>query len=346
MTTGAAPPSRGPTLRDVASRAGVPLSAASLVLNGKPGVSAERKDRVLRAVADLGYVPQRRDPASAPPALVGLVMEALSPAAARDGFMTEVLAGVEAGLRAAGLAMLLHLHRGEDDPVAELRRLVGRDVDAVIVANGGDVGEAVIDRVLATGTPTVLLENYLDAPVHAVVADNFAAGYRCTRALLERGHRRIAMLAGSTRYVGLTDRRRGHEAALTEAGIPVDPALVPPQPAGTERKGYDQMRTLLALPDRPTAVYAVSDRTAIGAYAALADAGLRVPDDVSVIGTDDIVESALLSPPLSTFVVPTFELGRAAARTVVALLGDEPPAPSRTILLGRLELRGSVRDLR
>ena len=240
--------------------------------------------------------------------------------------------------------MLLRLYRPGDDPVNDLRALGGRDLDGVIVANGGDIDQDAIERVLAHGIPTVLLENYLetDADVPAVVADNFTAGYRCTRHLLDLGHRRIGMLLGSTRYVSLRDRRRGHEIALLEAGITPDPDLMPPQESSTSTKGYEQMRRLLALPEPPTAVYAVSDKSAMGAYTAIAEAGLAIPRDISITGTDDVLQSALLAPPLTTFTIPKFELGRAAAHTMTNLLGNRAIAATRTILNGRIAMRDST----
>lgn len=334
---------RPPTLRDIASRAGVPLSAVSLVLNDKSGVSAARRVRIRQALAELRYVPQPRRPAAPPStAVVGLIMETLSSTAAEDGFIAEVVSGVEHGLRSAGLRMVLQLYRDADDPVSDLRALMGRDVDGMIVANGGDIDTDVVERIMATGVPTVLLENYLDGAVHAVVADNFSAGYRSTQHLIALGHRRIAMLVGSERYVSLTDRRRGYEVALLEAGLEVDRTLMPAQHPGSARKGYAQMLTLLALPQPPTAVYAVSDRSAMGAYAAVAETGLTIPQDISVVGTDDVSESAYLAPPLTTFRVPKLDLGRAAARTMQSLLGGDPPAPSRTVVHGALQVRDST----
>ncbi|MDT0344181.1 LacI family DNA-binding transcriptional regulator [Streptomyces litchfieldiae] len=333
------------TLRDVAEAAGVPLSSVSLVVNGKPGVSDMRRKRILQAIEALQYVPPRRSADTRKPRrIVGLVMEALSPAAAQDGFMAEVVSGVEDGLRGQGLQMLLHLYRPHDDPISDLRSLTGRGVDGMIVANGGDIDEAAVQRILATDVPVVLLENYLDhdTGIHAVVADNFTAGYRCTQHLLELGHRRIGMLVGSTCYVSLTDRRRGYHAALLEAGLTPVPELTPPQEAGAPVKGYQQMRKLLNLPEPPTAVYAVSDKSAMGAYTAIAEAGLEIPRDISIIGTDDVLQSTLLSPPLTTFVVPKFELGRMAAQAVHTLIDTPSAAASRTVLHGRIAQRAST----
>lgn len=336
--------SRSPTLRDIASRAGVSLSSVSLVLNGKPGVSQERKDRILEAIAALQYVHQpkkvvvrQRQP------VIGLIMETLSPSASRDGFIAEVVSGVEAGLHSAGLRMLLHLYRKHDDPVSDLRALMGRDVDGMIITNGGDIDATVIEKIMGTGVPTVLVENYLETQTHSVVADNFTAGLRATDYLISLGHQRIGMLVGSSRYISLTDRRRGYEAALLAGDLPVERELMPPQPPSSGLKGYVQMRTLISLQRPPTAVYAVSDKSAMGAYAAVVEAGLSIPRDISIVGTDDVAESLYLTPPLTTFSVPKFELGRAAAQKMLALLGSDPPAPSRTVLLGKLKIRQSTR---
>ncbi|SDT26819.1 LacI family DNA-binding transcriptional regulator [Microlunatus soli] len=334
------------TLRDVATEAGVPLSAVSLVLNGKPGVSEQRRKKILQAIESLDYVarPKASDRKPATP-LIGLVMETLSPAAAQDGFMAEVVSGVSDGLRDLGMQMLLHLYRPDDDPLSDLRSLMGRDVDGMIVANGGDIDQAAVEQILAAGIPVVLLENYLDidTDIHAVVADNFTAGYRSTRHLLDLGHRRIGMLVGSTRYISLIDRRRGYQAALLEAGIVPDPDLMPAQQADSRSKGHQQMQQLLALAEPPSAVYAVSDKSAMGAYQAISQAGLKIPDDISIVGTDNVEQSSLLSPPLTTFTIPKFELGRSAAQTMHAVITNGRPASSRTVLHGRVIERESTR---
>lgn len=338
------------TMRDVADHAGVSVSAVSLVLNGKPGVSERRRQAIRRSIDALGYVHLQRPQMTTRATAIGLVMEALSPEAAKDGFMAEVVSGVEQGLRDHDMHMLLQLCRSGDDPLRDLEEVSGRRVDGVILANGGDVDHEVVRRVIASGVPVVLLENYLEnsARTHAVTADNFTAGHLSTTHLLELGHRRIGMLLGSTRYVSLRDRRYGYQAALLDAGIQPDPALMPVQEHGEQIKGYRQTEHLLQLPDPPTAIYAVSDKSAFGAYQAIADAGLRIPEDISIVGTDDVRQSQIVSPPLTTFHVPTFDLGRAAAATMSSLIesnDSDRVIPARTSLLGSLVVRGSTRRL-
>lgn len=332
------------TMRDVALRSGIPLSAVSLALNGRSGVSNSRREKVLAAAAELEYEHRQRQPTAT---IVGLVMEAISRRSAQDGFMAELVSGVEDGLREHGLKMVLHLCRQGEDPLASLHQTLNRPVDGVILANGGDIDDEVVRQVLNAKIPVVLLENYLQraAFVHSVVADNFTAGLLSTRHLLELGHRRIGMLVGSTRYVSLRDRRFGYEAALMEAGIVPDRDLMPSQKSGEEIKGYRQMQQLLALADPPTAVYAVSDKSAMGAYQALRNAGLRIPDDMSIVGTDDVHQSRLLDPPLTTYHVPTLDMGRTAASTMKGLIDHAKLPPARTALLGALIERSSTRSI-
>jgi DNA-binding LacI/PurR family transcriptional regulator len=123
-------------------------------------------------------------------------------------------------------------------------------------------------------------------------------------AVNDLGHTRIGALPGPAKYKSLVDRLRGHTIALLERGLVPDLALQPPPTPGHPRKGYVQMQEILALPRRPTAVFAVSDKTAFGAMEAIKDAGLRIPRDISIVGIDDVHESACSSPPLTTYHVP------------------------------------------
>jgi DNA-binding LacI/PurR family transcriptional regulator len=332
-----------PSIREVAALAGVSISAVSLAINGKPGVSAAKRARVLRTVQEMGYVRNGHRPAATGTRVLGLLMETLSIPAAHDRFYAEIVAGVEEAAQRLGYRLLLHLYRPGVDPIGDIRGLMGRDIQGLIIANGGDVTDDVIARIARGKTPLVLVENYVSEPVHAILADNFTAGLEVTRHLLELGHTRIGALAGPAKYKSLVDRLRGHSVALMEHGLPpADPQLRPPPTAGHPRKGYVQMQQLLALSHRPTAVFAVSDKTAFGAMEAIKDAGLRIPEDVSIVGIDDVHESAYSTPPLTTYLVPKRALGEMAVATLDALLAHgTPPAPAKIALTGALVVRES-----
>jgi DNA-binding LacI/PurR family transcriptional regulator len=237
---------------------------------------------------------------------------------------------------------LLHVYRPDIDPIHSLRELMGRDIDGLIIANDGDVTPQVIRKISEAGVQMVLIENFQSFPIHSVTADNYTAGRVMTEYLIKLGHTRIGALGGPAKYSSLRDRMRGHIITMIEHGLPVDPALQPPPVSGNPRKGYVQMQQLLALPEPPTAVFAVSDRAAIGAMEAIKDAGLRIPDDISVVGIDDVRDSAYSTPPLTTFSVPKYDLGRVAIFILHDLISGKLIPPARTVLLGKLVERQSA----
>jgi len=333
---------KSPTMRDVAAAAGVSLSTVSLVLNGKSGVAPARRERVLKAMKDLGYIASSRQNLAAGTRVLGLLMESLSEASRSEGFYTRIVSGIEDTAYELGYQVLLHVYRPDVDPLNSLRELMGRDIDGLIVANDGDVTPQVIQKITNVGVPIVLIENYQSFPIHSLTADNFTAGRMMTEYLIGLGHRRIGGIGGPLKYSSLRDRMRGHRVALLEHGIDIDPALQPPPVSGNPRKGYVQMQQLLALPEPPTAVFAVSDRAAFGAMDAIKDAGLRVPEDISVVGIDDVRDSAFSTPPLTTFSVPKYELGRSAVYMLHDLIHGKAIPPCRMVLLGNLVERRSA----
>jgi len=329
-------------MRDVAAAAGVSLSTVSLVVNGKPGVAPNRRERVIQVIKELGYTADSRVISPVETKVFGLLMESLSEASRSEGFYTRIVSGIEETAYELGYQVLLHVYRPDIDPIHSLRELMGRDIDGLIIANDGDVTPQVIRKISEAGVQMVLIENFQSFPIHSVTADNYTAGRVMTEYLIKLGHTRIGALGGPAKYSSLRDRMRGHIITMIEHGLPVDPALQPPPVSGNPRKGYVQMQQLLALPEPPTAVLAVSDRAAIGAMEAIKDAGLRIPDDISVVGIDDVRDSAYSTPPLTTFSVPKYDLGRVAIFILHDLISGKLIPPARTVLLGKLVERQSA----
>jgi len=332
---------KAPNMRDVAAAAGVSLSAVSLVVNGKPGVAPTRRERILKAMEDLGYVADRQNSA-VETKVFGLLMESLTEASRSDGFYTRIVSGIEDTAYTLGYQVLLHVYRPAIDPLDSLRELMGRDIDGLIIANDGDVTPKVIQKITESRVPTVLVENTQSFQIHSLTADNFSAGRIMTEYLIRLGHRRIGGISGPSKYSSLNDRMRGHQVALIEHGVPVDSTLQPSPVSGNPRKGYEQMQQLLSLAEPPTAVFAVSDRAAFGAMDAIKDAGLRVPDDISVVGIDDVRDSAYSTPPLTTFSVPKYDLGRTAVLILHDLTNGKAIPPCKTVLLGNIVERKSA----
>jgi len=334
---------RRPSMRDVARAAGVSLSAVSLVAAGRPGVGDETRARTLAVMRQLGYAPRPRGQVEETRYTLAVISERLLQPIERDVFYAEILQGIQAEAQRQGHRVLLHLLEGGETGVDTMIAGMRGEIDGLILANGGDMTDEAIMRLVISQAPAVLVDNYVvDQPLHCVVADNVTAGYLATRHLLRLGHRRIGLLAGPHKYRSLVDRQEGYVAALMERETPIDRALIvaPTHHAGGQ-KGYHQMLRLLDAPAPPTAVVAISDKTAFGAMEALKERGVRIPEDMALVSIDDVAESAHTTPPLTTVGVPRVEMGAEAVRRLLALLRDEGTGPTKTTLYTRLIVRQS-----
>jgi LacI family transcriptional regulator len=298
------------TTHDVAARAGVSQATVSLVLSGNPRarVSAETRARVQRVASELGYRPnllarglvQRRSFA------IGVVVPDLG-----NPFYTDVVAGVERVAVDEGYAVLLCDAR-EIPAASHVEALRARLVDGLII-------DAVGAASLAEETLRDLNVVLVDEPSErwpGVASDALLAGQLAGRHLLELGHRRLAFAGPATDVFAFRMRERGFVQVLREAGVELpSEALrrVPPTLAG----GQAAIRTLLALRPRPTALFCANDLIALGALKGCLSAGVRVPDEFSLVGCDDIEMSRVVTPELSTVSIPARELGARAARLLL-----------------------------
>jgi LacI family transcriptional regulator len=340
-----------PTIRDVALEAGVSLSAVSLYLNNKPGLSNETRDRIAAAAERVGYVPRGRTrvtPAAgsaASTSLIGMLLENLPFPAFSDILYLQVLQGFESEARRRGYHTVITT-LDTQDVLQVPAAVIDGQFAGLVALGGGDVSDDFIHSVLATGVPLVLVDNYLlSGEVDCVVPDNEIGAYFATRHLIERGHRRIAAIAGPAKYKTLTDRLQGYLRAMHEAGLGPHPQMIQPSLShGLPNKGYLEMQALLACPELPTAVFCVSDRTALSALTALNEAGLRVPDDIALVGFDNVPEGGHSTPALTTVHMPKREMGVVAARRLAELIGqgESEPAPLKIVLPTHLVVRAST----
>src|SRR5215212_4752220 len=333
-----------PTMRDIARRAGVPVSAVPLVLEDKPGVSPARRARIQAVVQELGY---QRPGGRARPVRrhrLGLVIEARGIPIFTDYYYGEILVGIQLEAKRLGLSVWLHTFDPEMEGIDDVARQAREEVDGLIVVSGGDMTDERIMRLAGTGLPAVLVDNFLIGhDLHAIVPDNFGAGFIAARHLLELGHRQIAMIAGSGAYRKFVLRQDGFREAMALAGVTVSSALLPPPVPGEERLGESQTRQLLALPasERPTAIVTSNDRLASQALAILHRAGLRAPDDISVVGIGDTDAATTTIPPLTTVSVPRRGLGVLGVRRLAVLRGGTAPPPYRIVVATQLVVRES-----
>ena len=329
-----------PTVKDVARRAGVSPATVSNVINRKGNVSPALVESVTRAIEELGYRPNvlARGLRVSRTYTVGLVIsDMLNP------YFSEIAAGVERVCSGRGYTVLFCTTG--DDKYAEAKHvqvLRDRQVDGIIVASTG-AGNEVIEKLVADGYPVVLINRRLDGvEADSVVSDNVGGALQVMDYLVSLGHRRIAFVAGARDSLPSRERLDGYLRGLAKAGIMVDNDIIR---YGYLKYsgGYEAAKYLLALPDRPTAIFAANDMMAIGVMDAVLEAGLTIPQDISLVGFDDTMLSSLKRINLTTVRQSYLELGEIATKMLLDKLSKRPGRRSlkRQVVPCSLVVRGS-----
>jgi LacI family transcriptional regulator len=329
------------TINDVARTAGVSVATVSKVINGRYGVAAATSQRVQEVIEQLGYESSlvARSLRSHRTNVIGILVAEFEP------FSTEILKGASAAI--AGTRYELLAYSGGATPAQGakvgwerryLSRLSGTLIDGAVL-----VTPTVVD--IQAGVPVVAIDPHLGpSGLPTVDSDNLHGARLATEHLIALGHRRIGFLGGREDLESSRLREEGYRAALSAAGIPVDPALM--RVGGYRRETTaDPAHDLLSMADRPTAVFAANDLSAIATIEVARSLGLSVPDDLSVVGFDNIPESGLISPALTTVSQPMQQMGVTAIELLVALMtGGEVPS-DHVRLPTELVRRGSTRAI-
>jgi LacI family transcriptional regulator len=327
------------TLEMVARASGVSPSTVSRILNGTAIVSDDKRAAVDQAIAELGFVPNpiARGLAGGRTLSVGVITQAID-----SPFYGVALRGIEEGLGRAGYsALFVSGHWNADEEKRCIETLRQRRVDGLIILHGR-LGNATL-RTVAKTLPTVITGRALKAPnLYALDFDNVEGARQATQHLLDLGHRDIAHIAGDLAHPDAELRLRGYRLALEAAGRPFRPELVLPG-MYFEDSGRLAVERLLESRQRFSAIFAANDQMAFGAAVALHAHGLRVPDDVSLVGFDDLAGAAHVVPPLTTVHQAGLELGRIAASSLLAMLGGQ--TPDEVLPPPRLIVRASTRAL-
>jgi LacI family transcriptional regulator len=312
------------TIRDVAREAGVSVATVSRVFNDSGPVKEETRRRILEVARGLRFTPNTaaRSLSTRRTQTVGVLLPDLY-----GEFFSEIIRGIDQTVQLHGFHVLVSSsHNDRSEVAAALRAMRGR-VDGLIVM-APEVDVATLAANVPDRVPMVLLNTPLEEHGYESIAvDNRGGAEQMTRHLLQQGHQRIAHISGGEQNHDGRERLCGYRAALAEAGVNADPALVI-EGDFTETAGHDSALALLALADPPTAIFAANDSMAIGALSALQHAGVRVPEEVAVVGFDDIPIAQYVTPPLTTVRVAISSLGaRAAVRLFEAM--QAPGSPGR-----------------
>jgi len=324
------------SMRDVAQVAGVSLATVSYVVNqGPKPVSAEMRERVLRAMGELGYQGRRRGRSRSRPLTVGAIVPD-----ATNSFFSQALAGVEATLRERG--HLLLVGSSDEDPVRELELVTaltrGRAAGLILTPCTSVPRE--VERLAAGGLPVTLMDREDgETTLNRVVMDNYQSAFRATRLLAESGYRRIALINGPEHITPARDRLRGYRDALQLAELSVASAYVRLGPF-TFDHGRQSTLDLLSLANRPEAIFSSSAILTTGVLAALRERRLHWPEDIAIVGFGDAAWASLVTPTLTVIEQPARQLGEVAARLLLATEAG-PGSGQRVVLDSHLVLRES-----
>jgi LacI family transcriptional regulator len=327
------------TIRDVAREAGVSVSTVSRVLNEKPDVAPATRERVQAVIASLNFRanPAARRLAGASIRAVGLLMPGL-----RSQYELDIMRGVAEAVAATGRELVVYYQ--SDATARKLRALFARlmrsPIDGLVIVLPRSAEDEAL-QLQQRGMPVVLVDHRgLGTRVPAVAAANFQGGCDGTRYLLGLGHRRIGYIVGDPAVPASGERLAGYQHALAEAGLPVDEGLIY-RGDFSSMSGYAAARALMALPDPPTAIFAANDLSALGVLDSLRDLGLRIPQDVSVVGFDDVRNAADAHPPLTTVRQPLAEMGATAVGMLLDILNGQTLPSDRVELPTHLIVRES-----
>lgn len=330
------------TLGDLAREVNVDVSTVSRALNGRPGVRPEIRQRVLEAASRMNYRPNlvARGLVTGTSHALGLLVSDI-----RNPFFAEVARGAEDAAYQAGYDMVLC--NSDLDPAKQMRyflSLLSRRVGGIIMNSVAPIGPLDLKQMASSQIPVVLLsrapkEGYFSS----VTCDNERGGHLAGAYLARLGHTAVAHLTGSARHSNLEERRRGFVKAMRRAAPGREPVVL--GGAHDSRGGFEMTQRLLKKQADLTAVFAGNDAIALGAARALHAAGVRIPDDISLIGFDDVEQASIMHPPLTTISQPIYEMGKAAVEILIGQINRKDRVPEHRRFDVRLVERESCRAL-
>ena len=330
------------TIIDVAQEAGVSYATVSRVLNNDPHVKPETRERVVHSITRLGYTvnQQARNLAGGRSHVVGLLVPDLG-----TGYIGEIMRGIDEALAVAEYDLMLYTtHRRKTKESAYVTSLTQGMTDGLLLVLPRDPKEY-LASLRQRHFPYVLIDHQGIGDVESAAgATNWQGGYDATKYLVDLGHRRIGFITGTMDLGCSRDRLEGYQAALRARGLLIDPQLIQ-EGDFLQPTGFTAAQSLLALPERPTAIFASNDVMAFGVMEAVRDRGLRIPEDVSIVGFDNIPQAVQVSPQLTTVQQPLADMGHEATRMLLTLIQDPERPYQRVELPTHLVVRASTRRI-
>lgn len=329
------------TLERVAELAGVSRSTVSRVINGQTGVKPDVRERVLSVISQTGYQPNlaARALASSRSGIIGVVIPHAVSTLFTDPYFPRLLQGITQASNASDLTLSLFLfHTEEEEEKIHGRLLTAGFLDGIIIASS-HFGDPLFPHLIDYEIPFVVLGRQDQYPQTSFVdVDNLTGAYAATSHLLRLGYRRVAHITGPQNMVAGVDRLAGYRQALSDRGHAQEAEMIAIGDF-SEAGGYVAMQRLL--PVRPDAVFAASDQLALGAWRAIREAGLRVPEDIALVGFDDLLPPDTGRPRLTTIRQPVVRSGVEAVNVLLDIIDNGLTPPRRVILDTQLVIRES-----
>jgi len=329
---------RNVTLAEVALAASVSPMTASRAINNRSGVSRQTREHVLRVAADLGYVVNRaaQKLSGGKSHIIGVIASDLE-----NPFISALIAGTSEATWKAGYETLIYSHvereKRPSGSVIQTLRQISDGVIAILPLEFGYLGE-----LTSINIPVITIDHRGEhAEFPSVAANSYDGARTAVKHLLSLGHRRIAYISGDERLASARDRRQAYIDTMAQFGPEPDPALMVTGDF-TQNRGFQATKELLLLSNPPTAIFAANDLSAFGAIAAIKEIGLRVPDDISVLGFDDIPAAAQFYPALTTVRQPLHQMSQSAVNILLALIAGIAPASPQVTLPTELVIRAST----
>lgn len=329
------------TLKNVAAAAGVSVSAASLALRDHPRISEAKREEIRRIAGELGYI-YNRHAANLRTGTNDTVSVCVNDL--RNPVFAEFLSSIEQAFRQSGrLVLLCNAHEDAEVQAGFIRRMLEQGSAGLLLSPVGGTRPEELRAMVGRSFPTVLMSRSLDDDGFDQVVNDDALGIRqAVRALVDLGHRKIAWIGGGQLTSTARDRLEGYRAGLAEAGLPIDPALILATPHTTLETGRRSMAQILDATPEVTGVVCFGDLLALGAIAACRERGRTVGRDISIIGHDDIEETAYFDPALSTVHVRKNLIGRTAAELLLQRIDAPFAPPASRVISPRLVFRATT----
>jgi LacI family transcriptional regulator len=328
------------TLEDIARMSGVSRSTVSRVINGDPNVNDHTRNKVKAVIQSLNFQPNlaARGLAAGYTRILGLVIPTGVAAIFSDPYFPLVIQGVSTACNNLGYSVMLWLAEPKYERKTISQILYNGLIDGVIVSSML-MDDPLIDRLSESKRPFITIGRHpINEMINYIDVDNRAGAYQGVSYAFRTGRRRVATIRGPHNTISGQDRYQGYLDALQERGLPLIPELVA-EGEFSDASGYQAMKSML--PQRPDAVFVASDAMAFAAIRAIQEAGLCVPDDIAVIGFDDIPPAATTIPPLTTIRQPIQRTGSMAAEILIDMIEHPSPQPRRVVLPTELVIRSS-----